>query len=252
MRRLVLGGLGLVAAGALVTGTCVAYLYATTFGAHAPLEHGTQVGPSTLIVDSYAAIYVVPTTSGVLLIDAGVDPEGQALRVGLRAQGYDLDDVLAVFLTHGHGDHIAAIPLLDAPVYALEPEVDLVAGRTASNSLVGRMFGVHPTGIEVSFPITDGTKVTVDGVDVEVLAIPGHTDGSAAIVIADTVFIGDSANALHDGSIQGAVGIFTDDLDLNHTQLAGLTARLAPQVSTVAFGHTAPTTVDALGAFHRE
>ncbi|MGK0349248.1 MAG: hypothetical protein ACI855_005343, partial [Myxococcota bacterium] len=50
----------------------------------------------------------------------------------------------------------------------------------------------------------------------------------------------------------GATGIFSEDLDLNRAQLIGLTARLPPQVSTVAFGHTAPTTVDALGAFHRE
>jgi glyoxylase-like metal-dependent hydrolase (beta-lactamase superfamily II) len=249
MKRFFVGALGLLAIGSLaIVGTAI-YLYSGIFGAHAPLQDGLVVGPATTIVDGYTAMYSIPTDSGVLLIDAGMDADGAALQAALTAQGYALDDVLAVFLTHGHGDHIAALPLLDAPVYALSAEVELVAGRMSSDSFVGRMVGAEPTGIEVSFPMEDGAKVTVDGVNVELLAIPGHTPGSAAIVVGDTVFIGDSANAHKDGSVHGATGIFSEDLDLNHAQLAGLTARLPPEVSTVAFGHTAPTTVDALGAF---
>ncbi len=249
MKRFILGGLALLAIGSLaVVGTAI-YLYSSIFGSHAPLEDGLIVGPSTLIVDGFTAMYSVPTDSGVLLIDAGMDAEGKALQAALATQGFTLDDVLAVFLTHGHGDHIAAIPLLNAPIYALSAESDLVAGTVASDSLVGGMVGAAPTGIEVTFPVEDGTKVTVDGVEVQLLAIPGHTPGSAAIVITDTVFIGDSGNAHKDGSVHGATGIFSEDLDLNHAQLTGLTARLPPEVSTVAFGHTAPTTVDALGAF---
>ncbi|MGK0348848.1 MAG: hydroxyacylglutathione hydrolase, partial [Myxococcota bacterium] len=244
MKRFILGALGLLAIGGLaIVGTGI-YLYSSIFGAHAPLQDGLVVGPATTIVDGFTAIYSVPTTSGVLLIDAGMDPEGKALQTALAAQGYTLDDVLAVFLTHGHGDHIAAIPLLNAPVYALSAEAGIVAGTTASDSFIGGIMGAEPTGIEVTFPVEDGTKVTVDGVDVELLAVPGHTPGSAAIVVGDTVFIGDSANAHKDGSVHGATGIFSEDLDLNRAQLIGLTARLPPQVSTVAFGHTAPTTVD--------
>lgn len=252
MKRYLLGALGVVVIGAMVMVGAVIVLYSSLFGGQAALEDGEIVGPATTIVDGFAAIYSVPTDSGVLLIDAGMDRDGAALQAGLSAQGFALDDVLAVFLTHGHYDHIAAIPLLDAPVYALSAEVDLVTGARASDSTVGRLMGAEPTGIDVTYPVDDGTVVTVDGVDVQILAIPGHTPGSAAIVVGDTVFIGDSGNAHSDGSVHGATGIFSEDLDLNHAQLAGLTARLPPQVSTVAFGHTGPTTVDALGAFHPE
>lgn len=221
----------------------------TLFGQNAPLEDGLVVGPAVTVVDGFAAMYVVPTDSGVLLIDAGIDTEARALIGALRDQDRTLDDVRAVFLTHGHSDHIGALSLLDVPVYAMAAEAPLVAGEVASNSRVGQMAGPNDGGLHVTHPVRDGEVVTVDGVDVQLLAMPGHTAGSAAIVVGDTVFVGDAGTVHKDGNIVGAIGIFSEDVSESDRNLAALPARLPPGVDHVAFGHSGPSTVDALGRF---
>ena len=47
----------------------------------------------------------------VILFDSGADPEGRGLDALLAALKAKREDVSDIFLTHGHGDHIAAAPL---------------------------------------------------------------------------------------------------------------------------------------------
>ncbi|MGZ3429377.1 MAG: MBL fold metallo-hydrolase, partial [Polyangia bacterium] len=47
----------------------------------------------------------------VLLFDAGADPEGRGLDALLATLKATREDVSDIFLTHGHGDHVAAAPL---------------------------------------------------------------------------------------------------------------------------------------------
>jgi len=251
MKRTVLAALGILFIIGLATVLAVAATFYSIFGHSVAMQTGDAVGPATTIVDGYAAAFSIPTDSGVILVDAGVDPEATAIIDALSDQGFAPSDVKALFITHGHGDHIAGAMTLGAPVYAMSEEVDLIEGRQASDSTVGRLFGPNEPGTEVAHSLSDGESLTIDGVEVLALHVPGHTQGSAVYVIGDVAFLGDSATAHDDGTIVGAVGIFSEDLKQNAQELRDLARRLPPQVDQLAFGHSGAAPVEQLGAFAR-
>lgn len=85
----------------------------------------------------------------------------------------------AIFLTHGHFDHIMAVNWIrkeypEVPVYAYEKEEEVLTDH--SKSLLAGVPGKYEIG-DVSY-LPDGKELTVAGVFVRLLATPGHTAGS--------------------------------------------------------------------------
>src|SRR3954447_2983059 len=65
------------------------------------------LGPEPVILDVRA--YLVPHGSGVVLVDTGMDPTGQALDDALSQVDAAWSDVSHVLLTHAHPDHVGAL-----------------------------------------------------------------------------------------------------------------------------------------------
>ncbi|HSK98768.1 MAG TPA: MBL fold metallo-hydrolase [Rubrobacteraceae bacterium] len=106
--------------------------------------------------------YVVHAPEGDIVVDAGAEP-GRIL-AAVR------DDVAAVFVTHGHADHVSALDAVlratDAPLY------------------------VHPddaarNGTAVYEPLGDGAELRVAGESFLVLHTPGHSPGSVTFVVGE-------------------------------------------------------------------
>jgi glyoxylase-like metal-dependent hydrolase (beta-lactamase superfamily II) len=178
----------------------------------------------------------------VALVDAGVDRSGKAILAELSRRRLRLSSVKAILLTHGHPDHVAAVPLFpDAEVMALAPEVALIEGRAHSRGPVTRWLPAHPNSMKVSRVLHDGETFTLGRMTVRVFAVPGHTEGSAAFLVNGILFLGDSADARSNGRVQGAAWIFADDTTQNHVSLARLVARLReeePGTHTLVFSHS--------------
>lgn len=195
-----------------------------------------QVGSMRLITDGSfvrSTIAIIPAgPNEVVLVDAGLQSTGEAILAELSAMRLNADAVKAIFLTHGHPDHIrAAAAFPKARLMALAEEADLVAGRNGGN----------PAGLELDRKLRDGETVQIGSLVIRVYAIPGHTDGSAAYLIDGVLFLGDSADARTDQSMQSAHRFFSNNLGQNEESLRQLYRRLATsglEVRTMAFAHS--------------
>jgi hydroxyacylglutathione hydrolase len=114
-----------------------------------------------------------------------------------------------------------------AKVYALEPEIPLVEGKVGSHGPLSRFIPPKPSGIQGTQGVHDGEVVEVGSLKVRVLAVPGHTPGSAAYLAGGCLFVGDSANITSSGELVGAPWPFTDDSPGNHAAVKALPGKLA-------------------------
>jgi len=224
-------------------------LFAVTFMGRRAMADGREFGGARLVVDGFGAVGVVPTGERqLLLVDAGQDAEGKAILAELTRRGLSGDAVVAILITHGHQDHTGALGRFPkAQVLALDTEVPVVEGREGTHGPLTRLMGAGPTGPSVARPLHDGETFTIGTATVRVFATPGHTAGSAAYLVNDVLFVGDSADVTSDGAIQGAPWIFSDSQAQNRASLVRLARRLEADKSAVAVivpAHSGP--VDGL------
>lgn len=236
-------------------------IFATAFAGNSETVAGKLPPPLDfvdVVKDSYVTVAILDVGDGkVALIDAGNDKSGAPILAELQARKLDPHAVTAIFLTHGHPDHVAAaMQFPEAKIYALAADIPLAQGLVGGHGLVTRFMPVHPSGVQVTRGLQDGEVVQVGNRSVHVLAIPGHTPGSAAYFVDGALFLGDSAGASSDGKLKPAPRIFTDDPEGNVRSLKELPARLAAaklEVKELVFAHTGPLMgVAGLEAFGRE
>lgn len=213
-------------------------IWYVAFGNNSALADGPVVEGVEAVKDGFVNVFILDAGAGtVALVDAGNDKSGKALLAALARRNLTPASVAAIFLTHGHPDHVNGCRLFPrAEVYAMEPDVALV-GDAAK--------GTHP--------LHDGDVTHVGDLRVEGFSVPGHTAGSAVYLARNVLFFGDSAGASKTGEVMKAVSLFSNDSALNVASLKGLATRLAPrkgEIKAMAFGHTGPLVgLDPLIAF---
>jgi hydroxyacylglutathione hydrolase len=130
-----------------------------------------------------------------------VDPGEEATRIlgAVEKLGVTVD---AILVTHCHFDHIGAVaPVAEAtgaPVYVSEIEKPVLADIMSYVPWAG--FGPYES-YEADHTLTGGEKLTLAGLDLEVLFTPGHSPGHLTFSIP-------SERAIFSGDVlfQGSVG----------------------------------------------
>ena len=122
--------------------------------------------------------YIVANDGRCVVIDPGYEPE--TIHRILESNGLTAD---AIFLTHGHFDHVggvkALVEKLGCPVYIHEAELSMPEAMTA-----GPLYYTHTYG--------EGDRVEKAGLSFRVLHTPGHTPGSVCLIAEDACFSGDT------------------------------------------------------------
>ncbi len=155
--------------------------------------HDAATGTFTYLVSD-------PASRRAAIIDPVLDFDARSGRTSTRSA----DAVLAalhergetlewILETHAHADHLSAAAYLKAQAggrvaigegiravqQAFVPVFDLAASCATDGSQFDRL-------------LADGETIALGGLDVRVLALPGHTSDSIAYLVGDAAFIGDT------------------------------------------------------------
>lgn len=250
-----------VGAALLLCAVSFGWMMYSVFHGIKPLVDGTELpGGARTVVDGHVAAFLLPAGDGaVVLVDTGNDANGQALLAALKARSLGPEAVKAIFLTHGHPDHVAGCHVFPAaPVYGFAGDDALAAGLESAKGPLTQWLGKIPPEkrCKVTHHLEDDQVIEVGTLKIRALAVPGHTAGSAAFLANEVLFLGDNATADARGEIRSAPWPFTDDQPRNRQSLVALTRRLsAPPVpvKALAFAHSGELTgIDALTRFKPE
>lgn len=119
---------------------------------------------------------------------AVVDPGGSPERVLEMIEKSGLEPEM-ILLTHGHWDHVGAIPALlekwpDLPVYAHEKEL------CPADEPNPHYFFPHAGKNQRTYG--EGDTLSLGGLTLRVLHTPGHSGGSVVLLVEDVMLSGDT------------------------------------------------------------
>jgi glyoxylase-like metal-dependent hydrolase (beta-lactamase superfamily II) len=124
------------------------------------------------------------STKSLAIIDPGDDAKDIAAMV--KRSGME---VKLILLTHGHFDHVTAVPELvklypDVPVYIHPKDLAQAQEPNQFSNGIGK--------IDAMRFYEDGDTVQLGDLTIQVLSTPGHTPGSVTLLCGDAMFSGDT------------------------------------------------------------
>ena len=142
------------------------------------------------LLETNAYLFGLDTGEEMVLLDA---PQGcfDIVRAELEKTKFRLE---AVLITHAHFDHILDLGYFtenNIPIYAHGDSQDDIMNLKTFN-MIEFSSSEYPNG-KISVPLTGETTVSVAGLEIKVLEVPGHSPDSLAYFIPShsVCFVGD-------------------------------------------------------------
>ncbi len=205
---------------------------------------------------NYNNVYMFKYGDKAILIDSGLEKDGQDLVDELKEEGVSSSDVNAILITHAHPDHAGGLAALkkvyDVPVIGGAGDQHMFeAGK-----LVHKEDALCPTNRMAKRRLEKDGGAEYQGFTPDVLleserdlnelvGIPGkvllrqsHTPGSLIVVSGEVAFVGD----LFRGSIVGKnaeTHFYICDLEQNKKDIESLMA-ITPPIQVFFTGHFGP------------
>ena len=180
--------------------------------------------------------YVVRAERGAteaVVIDPGAD--ATELRLQLARAGARCT---AILVTHTHWDHIGAVAeLADATAAPVHVSADEAFVLERAGEIYAPL-GVHVRGHVPEVTLGGDERLTLAGIQLETLRVPGHSPGHLAFHVDGALFSGD---VLFAGGV-GRVDLPGGDWDALVSSIRTLADRF-PHETVVYSGHGPPTTI---------
>lgn len=145
-------------------------------------------------------------------LTAVIDPgfESETLTAGVLAAGKD--KVPYILLTHAHFDHITGVErirkLTGAEVFLHEKELPFVSDGSLNVSAAFSGASIAPFPVE--HPMTDGDRISLGSLSIQVLHTPGHTVGGCCFLVEDALFTGDTLMQMSCGRTDFPTGNYAE------------------------------------------
>jgi hydroxyacylglutathione hydrolase len=198
-------------------------------------------------------IYAARTGAGVIVIDLGWERDADQLKHALAGVDATAADVVAVFITHSHRDHVAAWAAVRHAIFHLAAdEMPYFVGEDEHDGPVPRLAGVVPPDLpdpgELRIqPFSTDTAFALGSDTLYAFLVPGHTPGSAAYLFRGVLFTGDALSYTRPFGFHHTKWIFADDTERGRASLDSLWPRLERHaVNTVCTAHAKCTTIREL------
>ena len=176
-----------------------------------PLVTVRRVAVSSM--DNNVYLITSRVTGRQVLIDAAAEPDEISAMIADAVDDGSVSRVDLIITTHSHGDHLGALAEM----------VRRTGARTASGREDADAI-TRQTGVVIDQFLDHGDTIGVDGIELTVIGLRGHTPGSVALVYAEPgqpvhLFSGDSL-------FPGGVGNTNHDLVRFSSLFADVTARI--------------------------
>jgi hydroxyacylglutathione hydrolase len=172
-------------------------------------------------------------------VGAIVDPGGNAEGILREINRLGLN-IKYIILTHGHGDHIAAVARVKeetgAKVLLNENDVYLTNGATLELIPILKNMKLF----DVDEFIGEGDVLSLGDTTISVLETPGHTPGSISLNIGDKVITGDAV-------FRGSIGRTDFEFASQEQLITSIKEKILtlPEETKIFPGHGPSTTVGA-------
>lgn len=138
-----------------------------------------------------ANCYIVELGNESIIIDPGF-PE-KAIADYISDEG---GNIRCILLTHGHFDHVLGVSYVKektgAPVFiSSADEKGLYDDDFNMSNLFWGMYPAADKSLRADVLLEDGFSFSVGGTNIEVIATPGHSNGSVCFKIYNCLFSGD-------------------------------------------------------------
>jgi len=160
-----------------------------------PVETQQIVENVFSVRDTFVNMYLVKDGDQYVAIDAGNNADNVAYE--LKKLKINPDQVIALFLTHTDGDHVAAVKIFKkAQVYLSKAEGQLLNGQKSRFLFFGNKIATKEYLL-----IDDQQQFNFGNIKVKGILTPGHTSGSMCYLVNDKYLFTGDALSLKNGKI---------------------------------------------------